>query len=245
MKENKELEQSDIAIENDMEVDCDIGRQITVYIETWFDVDKKFGTHTADDDGTWLNMYGKYNPYEDTLLIECEVSHDREPSEYFDYTPTPGEAQLIKEMIAEKIRLLHKQTPKEFCESAAGQAEEVYVYKNTKNFTVKRCGEQQSRIRAYMDEHGYLKGGGTTVSLPMSMAGENYRSMVEYCQSRGIFKIVVEDHRDIAGDDNTLRRVLNDLCDKGFTVELAGRGIAYAPQDQSSEPDEGVTMGGM
>ncbi len=115
MKENKELERSDLAIDPDMEVDCDIGQQITVYIETWFDVDEKFGTHTADDDSTWLNMYGKYNPFQDTLRIECEISHDHDPTESFDYTPTPAEAQLIKDMIAEKIRELHGQTPQEFC----------------------------------------------------------------------------------------------------------------------------------
>lgn len=60
MKENKELERNDIAIDRDMEVDYDIGQEIMVYIETWFDVDKKFGLNIADEDGTWLNMYGKY-----------------------------------------------------------------------------------------------------------------------------------------------------------------------------------------
>lgn len=97
-----------------MELDCDIGQEITAYIETWFDVDKKFGIHTADDDGTWLNLYGKYNPFEDTLRIECEISRDN-GSEYFDYQPTDSEAQLIKEMIADKIREEYHQTPQEFC----------------------------------------------------------------------------------------------------------------------------------
>ena len=57
MKENMELERGDIAIDRDMEVDCDIGQEILAYVETWFDVDKKFGIHTADDDGTWLNIH--------------------------------------------------------------------------------------------------------------------------------------------------------------------------------------------
>ena len=87
MKENKELERNDIAIDRDMEVDYDIGQEIMVYIETWFDVDKKFGLNIADEDGTWLNMYGKYDPFEDSLRIECEISRDN-GSEYFDYTPT-------------------------------------------------------------------------------------------------------------------------------------------------------------
>ena len=63
MKENNELTRDDIAIDHDMEVDCDEGREIAVYIETWFDVDKKFHIDTASDDDTWLNMYGRYNSW--------------------------------------------------------------------------------------------------------------------------------------------------------------------------------------
>lgn len=124
MKENKELERSDIAIDRDMEVDCDIGQEITVYIETWFDVDKKFGTKTDEDENTWLNMYGKYNPFEDTLRIECEISREYD-SEYFDYVPTASETQLIKNMIAEKIKEIHGQTPQEFCNDFYGDEPEM------------------------------------------------------------------------------------------------------------------------
>ena len=101
MKENNELERTDIAVDSDMEVDCDIGQEITAYIETWFDVDKKFGINTALDDGTWLNMYAKYNPFVDTLRIECEISRDS-GSSYFDYEPTENESQLIKGTITSK-----------------------------------------------------------------------------------------------------------------------------------------------
>ena len=121
MKENKELERDDIAIDCDMDVDCDIGQEITVYFETWFDVDKKFGIHTDAEEGTWLNMYGKYNPFEDTLRIKCEISRDH-GSEYFDYEPAASEAQLMKDMIAEKIMALHAQTPQEFCNDTCSDA---------------------------------------------------------------------------------------------------------------------------
>ena len=97
MKENKELERNDIAIDRDMEVDYDIGQEIMVYIETWFDVDKKFGLNIADEDGTWLNMYGKYDPF------------------------TEAESALIKNMIAEKIREQWDQTPQEFCENCCNE----------------------------------------------------------------------------------------------------------------------------
>lgn len=115
MKENNELEQKDIAVDSDMEVDCDIGQEITAYIETWFDADKKFGIDTASEDGTWLNMYAKYNPFADTLRIECEISRDS-GSSYFDYEPTENESQFIKDMITEKLMQTHGQTPQEFCE---------------------------------------------------------------------------------------------------------------------------------
>lgn len=119
MKENKELEKDDLCVDADMDVDCDIGQEITVYIETWFDVDEKFGIHINDEDGAWLNLYGKYNPFEDTLRIECEISRD-DGSEYFDYEPTDAETQLIKDMIAEKIREEYYQTPQEFCNDTCG-----------------------------------------------------------------------------------------------------------------------------
>lgn len=115
MKKNLELERGDIVIDRDMDVDCDIGQEITVYIETWFDVDKKFGVHTSGDEGTWLNMYGKFNPFEDSLHIECEISRD-DGSSYFDYEPTAAESLLIKDMITEKIKEEYNQTPQKFCE---------------------------------------------------------------------------------------------------------------------------------
>lgn len=116
MKENNELERDDLHVDTDMDVDCDIGQEITVYFETWFDVDKKFGVHINDEDGAWLNMYGKYNPFADTIRIECEISRDN-GSESLDYEPTAAEAQLMKDMIAEKVMQTHGQTPQEFCNS--------------------------------------------------------------------------------------------------------------------------------
>ena len=120
MTQNMELECSDLVIDRDMEVDCDTGEQITVYIESWFDVDRKFHINTASDNSTWLNMYGRYNPYWDTLMIECVISSE-DSEDSFDYEPTAAEAQLIKSMIAEKILEVHNQTPTEFCEGFYGQ----------------------------------------------------------------------------------------------------------------------------
>lgn len=81
-------------------------------------MDKKFGIHTDADEGTWLNMYGKFNPFEDTLRIECEISRDS-GSTYFDYEPTDAESHLLKDMITEKIQDVYGQTPQEFCQGIA------------------------------------------------------------------------------------------------------------------------------
>ncbi len=114
MTENKELERKDIVVDRDMDVDYENATEITVYLEMWFDVDKKFGTNTKDDDDVWLNMYAKYNPFDDTLRIECEIDKPK-GSEYFDYTPTEAEAKLIKDMIAETIKAEYGKTSQEFC----------------------------------------------------------------------------------------------------------------------------------
>ena len=114
MTEKNEFERKDIVVDRDMDVDCENATEITAYLETWFDVDKKFGTNTKSDDKVWLNMYAKYNPFDDTLRIECEIDKPK-GSEYFDYTPTEAEAKLIKDMIAEKIKSEYGQTPQEFC----------------------------------------------------------------------------------------------------------------------------------
>lgn len=113
MNENNELIRSDIIIDRDMEIDCDIGQIVTAYVETWFDVDKKFGTNTRDDDDVWLNLYAKLNVPEDSLQLEYEISKS-DGSEYFDYTPTDAEAQLIKTMMREKCEEVHGCTLEEF-----------------------------------------------------------------------------------------------------------------------------------
>ena len=124
MRESNALTRDDIAIDHDMQIDSDEGREIIAYVETWFDVDRKFHIDTASDDDTWLNMYGRYNPFNDSLRIECEISR-QDNSSYFDYEPTKEEAQLIKDMIAEKLREDHNQTPQEFCEEYCGEDQTI------------------------------------------------------------------------------------------------------------------------
>lgn len=117
---NKVLEADDIKVDFEMDVDCDIAQEITCYIETWFDADSKFHINTDDDD-VWLNMYAKYNPFEDTLRVECEIDNG-EDDQHFDYEPTREEAKLIKEKITEKIAEVYEMTPQQLCDQFADES---------------------------------------------------------------------------------------------------------------------------
>ena len=52
MRKNNVLTRDDIAIDHDMQIDSDEGREIIAYVETWFDVDRKFHIDTASDNDT-------------------------------------------------------------------------------------------------------------------------------------------------------------------------------------------------
>lgn len=124
MNTNGEFTKDDLVVDRDMDLDCHIGQDILVYFECWFDVNSKFNINIPRDEDIWLNMYGRYNPYEDTLTVECEI--DREDgSSYFDYIPTNAESQLMKDLITEKIQQEYHQTPKEFCEREFGDNIEI------------------------------------------------------------------------------------------------------------------------
>ena len=106
------MERQDLRVNDDIQVD-DTGSAVEVQLETWFDAGRKFGVDLSADDA-WLNLYARYDPFKDTLAMAYEVSTD-EVSEMYDYQPTVSEAELIKDMIAEKIQELYNQTPQEFC----------------------------------------------------------------------------------------------------------------------------------
>ncbi len=114
MKDNNELEITDIVVDDDIQIDSNDLRQIEVCLETWFDVDKKFGLGTNKNDDEWVNLYAFYNPFEEKLSMKYLVESSKDVQE-FDYTPTDNEKNLITKMIADKINKLYTQTPKEFC----------------------------------------------------------------------------------------------------------------------------------
>ena len=114
MKANLELEREDMYVDRDIQIDDENSQQIVAYLETLFDVNKKFNLNLDSEAGEWVNMYGIYNPCSDFLTVECVISTD-DKNETFYYTPTEAEAKLIKDMITQKIQEEHGQTPIEFC----------------------------------------------------------------------------------------------------------------------------------
>jgi len=118
MDASKELLRKSIAIDGDVEVSDDC-QSLTVRLETRFDVEKKFNVDVSAED-TWLNFYATYNPFADTV----EMSYTVESGDFSHtngYDPTENEAQLIKELIAEKIQNEHGITPQEFCQEAMSE----------------------------------------------------------------------------------------------------------------------------
>lgn len=114
MKENLELEREDMYVDRDIQTDDENRQQIVAYLETLFDVNKKFNLSLDSEAGEWVNMYGIYNPFSDFLTVECVISTD-DKNETFYYTPTESESKLIKDMITQKIQEEYGQTPIEFC----------------------------------------------------------------------------------------------------------------------------------
>ena len=246
MKENLELERSDIRVHHDMEVDCDIGQQITAYIETWFDVSRKFGSQAQLQDGEWLNLYAKYNPFEDTLRLECEVSRES-GSTWFDYTPTDAESRLIKDMITETIRDVHKQSPQEFCLSVQQTVEPVFVYENRGRLTPEQIVQRGLRLKYHCEENGYLQDGSLSISEPMSRCGSELKWMTDYCRSHGISKILVDSLQDIGRTPGEIDATAQILKTQGLHIEVAKYDLICLPQNEVPEKNEdvGMTMGGI
>lgn len=107
-----EMQREDLRIDDDLQVSDD-GCSVMVYLETWFDAEKKFQEDLSADD-IWLNLYATYNPFTDTLKMGYIVETDTLYRSN-DYQPTENESELVKGMIAEKIQELYHQTPQEFC----------------------------------------------------------------------------------------------------------------------------------
>lgn len=109
MKNNffNSFEKNDINIHDELLVSDD-NKYIEVEFETWFDVDKKFGINTSDNEDAWVNLYAFYHPGEDKLCIEYHIDTG-EVIYARAYVPTAEETKLFKDLIEEACM---KQTQK-------------------------------------------------------------------------------------------------------------------------------------
>jgi hypothetical protein len=96
-----ELAQDDIAIDRELTVD---DNTVTAYIETWFDVDKKFGVKTKDSDAT-VNFYAAYAPKTKRLRCYYVVRDNvQDKDSEREYYPSAKEVELITAMMEETCR---------------------------------------------------------------------------------------------------------------------------------------------
>lgn len=73
--EGVELSVADIEINDD-------STGVSSYIETYLDVDKKFGTNINDDCDSWLNFYAEYFPESKELKCEYYVHTPNKEPDY-------------------------------------------------------------------------------------------------------------------------------------------------------------------
>lgn len=83
----------------DMEINDDCSG-VSSYIETWFNVDKKFGTNVNDDCDSWVNFYAEYFPANDELKCEYFVDTPYD-NKCYAYIPTENEKRLIISLMEE------------------------------------------------------------------------------------------------------------------------------------------------
>ena len=67
---------------------------INAYVETWFDVDARFGTETADT-ADWINLYADYYPADGRLEAYCTLCRQEGEDESFPVALTEDETQAI------------------------------------------------------------------------------------------------------------------------------------------------------
>lgn len=86
---------------NEPEFELDKGT-VNFYWETWFDVDRYFGTETADDDSAWVNMYSDYDYNTDTLTSYLCLDKDG-GDERLDFVFTAEEEAFLRKRIEDTL----------------------------------------------------------------------------------------------------------------------------------------------
>ena len=99
----------------DMEINDDC-TGVSSYIETYFDVGKKFGTNINDDCDSWVNFYAEYFPESDELKCEYFVDTPYD-CKCYSYIPTENEKTLIISLMEEYCQKEENMSINEFIQS--------------------------------------------------------------------------------------------------------------------------------
>jgi len=105
----------DEIVVGDIEINDDCSG-VSSYIETHFDVDKKFDTHINDEDDSWVNFYAEYFPESKELKCEYYI-HTPTKEENHSYTPTEKEKQVIIFVMEEYTQDCYGENIMEFIQS--------------------------------------------------------------------------------------------------------------------------------
>ena len=125
------------------------------------------------------------------------------------------------------------------------ELENVFVYENRGRLTPAQLSQKGFRLKYHCEENNYLQSGSLSISEPMSRCGSELQWIMDYCRSRGISKILVDGLLDIGRTPDEVDKTAQILCARGFQVEVADCGLIYSPQNEVSEQNSGMTMGGM
>lgn len=120
----KDFQKNELRIDPDLDTECEGAQYVIAFIETWFDVDKKFNVNTVDKDDTWVDFYAKYNTQTGDLSTTYCINGSDSYSHH-EYIPTENEKKLIIEMIEECCSKKYNCTLKELAEEDNIEFEEV------------------------------------------------------------------------------------------------------------------------
>lgn len=127
------IDAEDIAVDTEFTYSED---GITAYIETWFDVEKRFDVDLAGDD--YLNLYATHQPETGTFKAALSVYRTDGKNELYDADLFPCERKLI---LSEMERISQEQTHMSLKEQFADWKKEYGV--KQKNIPVKETKKHE------------------------------------------------------------------------------------------------------
>lgn len=103
------LEKDDIHVDRDLDTNED---GIIAYIETWFDVERRFSVELAE--GEYVDLYAVVQPETNTFTSEIVITRENDTREYVEVKLLPCEKKLIRDEMEKIIREYENMSLKEW-----------------------------------------------------------------------------------------------------------------------------------